>query len=140
MDPLIIILLLLISVTLIIVVYYLFINKKYDKYVINQYYPSKKENSEPKPKPEKVPIYIPIYKNDIIYPHSYKKCSDTKFGCCANGRNPRLTTNDSYCPKYEPIKKSGCQGSRFGCCPNGTRERKNPNGLNCPRIKQERMI
>jgi len=120
MDPLVILLLFLILLTLIIVIYYLLLNKNNNKY-INKYIINK-ENIEKKI------VYVPIYKN--------QKCSNTKFGCCANGRDLRLNTSDLYCPKYKPIKKSGCQGSPFGCCPNGIRERKDPKGLNCPRIRQ----
>ncbi|KAI6645673.1 hypothetical protein LOD99_12936 [Oopsacas minuta] len=46
-------------------------------------------------------------------------CSNTKFGCCSDGKTTADDSKMANCPKPFHLI-GGCNGTQFGCCPDGS--------------------
>jgi hypothetical protein len=65
------------------------------------------------------------------YCNNYRmNCALTRYGCCPNGRTPRLNPIGSNCFPNPP-RPMNCAGTRYGCCPDGKTVKKNYRGSNC---------
>ena len=93
-------------------------------------------------------LFILILLNNItvIVNHNdpQANCSQTAFGCCADGVNSRVNFYGTNCPGYrpgpgyplhpetEPPKQiGGCAGTRYGCCADNSTSKVDSKGSNC---------
>ncbi len=83
--------------------------------------PNPNPNPYPRPNPYPQPNRWPI------------NCSLTRYGCCADGRTPRIDPIGSNCVPQPPSPVS-CYRTLYGCCPDGRTPRQDYRGKNCQGI------
>ena len=92
-------------------------------------------------------LFILIILNHITIiktPNVQGNCSQTAFGCCADGVNSRVNYYGTNCPGYRPgpgyplhpetvppKQIGGCAGTRYGCCADNSTSKVDSNGSNC---------
>lgn len=61
----------------------------------------------------------------------YSSCNSTMYGCCPNGKDPKIDENGSNCEPAPSPAPTSCAGTTYGCCPDQLTTKVDANGSNC---------
>jgi hypothetical protein len=61
----------------------------------------------------------------------YSSCTSTMYGCCPNGKDPKIDENGSNCEPDPSPAPTSCAGTTYGCCPDELTAKVDANGSNC---------